>query len=73
MKYLNILFFVLIAQHLFGQNSINIQSKSVEINSEFRVDINFTNSDPISAFQFDLNFDSNGIDLTSDHELFDRA
>ena len=65
---------MLLCSHLlWSQNSINVSSVEVSVNDNFSVGIGFTNSDAISAFQFDLHYDNNVMELASDHTLVGRG
>ena len=65
---------MLLCSHLlWSQNSINVSSVEVSVNDNFSMGIGFTNSDAISAFQFDLHYDNNVMELTSDHTLVGRG
>ncbi len=56
-----------------SQNSIYISTDDVSVNADFSVDIGFTNSNEISAFQFDLHYDNDVMELASGHTLFGRG
>lgn len=56
-----------------GQNSINISSDPVSVDEDFSIGIAFSNADDISAFQFDLQFDNNAMQLRSGHSLTNRV
>ena len=67
------LIFILSSQLLLSQNSINISSDPVSIDEDFSIGIAFSNADDISAFQFDLQFDNNAMQLRSGHSLTNRV
>ena len=56
-----------------SQNSINISSDPVSVDEDFSIEIAFSNTDLISAFQFDLQFDNNAMQLRSGHSLSNRV
>lgn len=56
-----------------SQNSINISSDPVSVDEDFSVGIAFSNTDVISAFQFDLQFNNNAMQLRPGHSLTDRV
>ena len=56
-----------------SQNSINISSDPVSVDEDFSIGIAFSNADDISAFQFDLQFDNNAMQLRSGHSLTNRV
>ena len=56
-----------------SQNSINISSDPVSVDEDFSIGIAFSNTDDISAFQFDLQFDNNAMQLRSGHSLTNRV
>ena len=56
-----------------SQNSINISSNPVSVDEDFSIGIAFSNADDISAFQFDLQFDNNAMQLRSGHSLTNRV
>ena len=60
-----LLIFVISSQLLLSQNSINISSDPVSVDEDFSIGIAFSNTDDISAFQFDLQFDNFEIELLS--------
>jgi len=68
-----LLIFVLSSQLLLSQNSINISSDPVSVDEDFSIGIAFSNADDISAFQFDLQFDNNAMQLRSGHSLTNRV
>ena len=68
-----LLIFVLSSQLLLSQNSINISSDPVSVDEDFSIGIAFSNADNISAFQFDLQFDNNAMQLRSGHSLTNRV
>ncbi|MDC3365966.1 choice-of-anchor D domain-containing protein [Flavobacteriaceae bacterium] len=68
-----LLIFVLSSQLLLSQNSINIFSDPVSVDEDFSIGIAFSNTDDISAFQFDLQFDNNVMQLRSGHSLTNRV
>ena len=56
-----------------SQNSINISSDPVSVDEDFSIGIAFSNTDVISAFQFDLQFNNNAMQLRPGHSLTDRV
>ena len=56
-----------------SQNSINISSDPVSVDEDFSIGIAFSNTDDISAFQFDLQFNNNAMQLRPGHSLTDRV
>ena len=56
-----------------SQNSINVSSDPVSIDEDFSIGIVFSNTDDISAFQFDLEFDNNAMQLRPGHSLTNRV
>ena len=68
-----LLIFILSSQLLLSQNSINVSSDPVSIDEDFSIGIVFSNTDDISAFQFDLQFDNNAMQLRSGHSLTNRV
>ena len=57
----------------FAQNTVNIASESVAVDTGFSLAIDFENTDAIAAFQFDITYTGNAIDLGSGHSLTARA
>ena len=68
-----LLIFILSSQLLLSQNSINVSSDPVSIDEDFSIGIVFSNTDDISAFQFDLEFDNNAMQLRPGHSLTNRV
>jgi hypothetical protein len=68
-----LLIFVISSQLLLSQNSINISSDPVSVDEDFSIGIAFSNADDISAFQFDLQFDNNAMQLRPGHSLTNRV
>ena len=68
-----LLIFILSSQLLLSQNSINVSSDPVSIDEDFSIGIVFSNTDDISAFQFDLQFDNNAMQLRPGHSLTNRV
>ena len=56
-----------------SQNSINISSDPVSVYEDFSIGKAFSNTDDISAFQFDLQFNNNAMQLRPGHSLTDRV
>lgn len=56
-----------------SQNSINILSDPISVDEDFSIGIAFSNTDAISAFQFDLQFNNNAMQLRPGHSLTDRV
>ena len=68
-----LLIFIISSQILLSQNSINISSDPVSVDEDFSIGIAFSNTDDISAFQFDLQFNNNAMQLRPGHSLTDRV
>jgi hypothetical protein len=68
-----LIFLIIGSQILLSQNSINISSDPVSVDEDFSIEIAFSNTDLISAFQFDLQFDNNAMQLRSGHSLSNRV
>lgn len=73
MKNFLLIFLIIGSQILLSQNSINISSDPVSVDEDFSIEIAFSNTDLISAFQFDLQFDNNAMQLRSGHSLSNRV
>ena len=73
MKNFLLIFLIIGSQILLSQNSINISSDPVSVDEDFSVGIAFSNADDISAFQFDLQFNNNAMQLRPGHSLTDRV
>lgn len=73
MKNFLLIFLIIGSQILLSQNSINISSDPVSVDEDFSVGIAFSNTDDISAFQFDLQFNNNAMQLRPGHSLTDRV
>jgi hypothetical protein len=54
---------------VLSQNKLVLESKEVSNSSAFKIAIALENTDPISALQFDLNYDDNEFDVLNGHEL----
>ena len=64
---------VLISQVTWGQNIFNIDSESIAVETAFTLNIDLSNNDDVSAFQFDISYNENAIELGTGHNLTDRA
>jgi hypothetical protein len=73
MKKAILLFLTLFGYVSFAQNTVNIASESVAVDTGFSLAIDFENADAIAAFQFDITYTGNAIDLGSGHSLTARA
>ncbi|MDC1354660.1 FG-GAP-like repeat-containing protein [Polaribacter sp.] len=73
MKKSILLFLTLFGYVSFAQNTVNIASESVAVDTGFSLAIDIENTDAIAAFQFDITYSGNAIDLGSGHSLTARA
>ena len=64
---------VLVSQVTWGQNIFNIDSESIAVETAFTLNIDLSNNDDVSAFQFDISYNENAIELGTGHNLTDRA
>jgi len=64
---------VLISQVTWGQNIFNIDSESIAVETAFTLNIDLSNNDDVSAFQFDISYNENAIELGTGHNLTERA
>ena len=73
MKKIILLLNIFIVQIFFAQNVIKPSSVNTDINTDFTFDIDFENTDAVAAFQFDIIYDSDAIDLSTGSSLSSRA
>ena len=73
MKKAILLFLTLFGYVSFAQNTVNIASESVAVDTGFSLAIDFENADAIAGFQFDITYTGNAINLGSGHSLSARA
>ena len=73
MKKSILLFLTLFGYVSFAQNTVIIASESVAVDTGFSLAIDIENTDAIAAFQFDITYSGNAIDLGSGHSLTARA
>jgi len=66
-----LLFFV--SSFVFSQNSFNVTSQSVGVNTSFSVEIGLENTSEVTAFQFDLSHNESAYELLSGSTLTTRA
>lgn len=66
-------FWVLSFSFSNAQNTLEFDTKEVSTTTSFDFDISLTNSDAISAIQFDINYNAEAITLETGHVLGDRA
>jgi len=57
---------------VFGQNSFDVETQSVDINSSFTVGIGLENTTEVTAFQFDLTHNESAYELSSGSVLTSR-
>ena len=71
----NVIAFLLIfvSNFVFGQNSFNVTSQSVGVNSSFSLEIGLDNTSEVTAFQFDLSHNESAYELLSGSTLTSRA
>ena len=70
MRYNIFLFFVLFSTNtIFSQNKLVVESKEVASSTVFKIAVELQNSDPISALQFDINYNNNEFVELDDHAL----
>ena len=70
MRYNIFLFILLVSINtIFSQNKLVVESKEVANSTAFKIAVELQNSDPISALQFDINYDNIEFDELDDHEL----
>jgi len=73
MKNLLGLYILLISNLIWSQNTFEISSETVDINTEFSLSVDLDNSVAITAFQFDLSYNETALDLNTGHSLTSRA
>ena len=71
----NVVTFLLIfvSSFVFSQNSFNVTSQSVGVNTSFSVEIGLENTSEVTAFQFDLSHNESAYELLSGSTLTTRA
>ena len=71
----NVIAFLLIfvSSFVFSQNSFNVTSQSVGVNTSFSVEIGLENTSEVTAFQFDLSHNESAYELLSGSTLTTRA
>ena len=72
MKYINIIF-VFVSSFVFAQNSFNVNTQSVGVNSSFFVEIALDNTSEVTAFQFDISHNDSAYELSNTSALISRA
>ena len=64
---------VLVTQLSWGQNIFNVNPESISVETAFTLSVDLNNNDDVSAFQFDISYNENAIELGTNHSLTDRA
>jgi len=65
--------FLLVTNLIYSQHTFDVNSQSVDINTNFSIEIGLDNSVEVTAFQFDLDYDGGAFDLLTGHTLTSRA
>ena len=65
--------FFLVSNLIYSQHTFDVNSQSVDINTNFSIEIGLDNSVEVTAFQFDLDYDGDAFDLLTGHTLTSRA
>ena len=65
--------FFLVSNLIYSQHTFDVNSQSVDINTNFSIEIGLENSVEVTAFQFDLDYDGDAFDLLTGHSLTSRA
>ena len=73
MKNLLGLYILLISNLIWSQNTFEISSETVDVNTEFSLSVDLDNSVAITAFQFDLSYNETALELSTGHSLTSRA
>lgn len=58
---------------MFAQNSFNVNTQSVGVNSSFFVEISLDNTSEVTAFQFDISHNESAYELSNTSALTSRA
>ena len=58
---------------MFAQNSFNVNTQSVGVNSSFFVEIALDNTSEVTAFQFDISYNESAYELSNTSVLTSRA
>ena len=54
---------VLVTQLSWGQNIFNVNPESIAVETAFTLSVDLNNNDDVSAFQFDISYNENAIEL----------
>ena len=73
MKKIVFIIIFIFSSNLYCQNIIEANVQSVNHNSNFSISIGLNNSTPVTAFQFDIDYDPSAFDLIAGHTLTSRA
>ena len=73
MKNLLGLYIILLSNLIWSQNTFEISSETVDINTEFSLSVDLDNSVAITAFQFDISYNETALELNTGHSLTSRA
>ena len=58
---------------MFAQNSFNVNTQSVGVNSSFFLEISLDNTSEVTAFQFDISHNESAYELSNTSVLTSRA
>ena len=72
MRHITVLL-VFVSSFVFGQNSFDVDTQSVGVNSSFTVGIGLDNMTEVTAFQFDLTHNESAYELSSGSVLTSRV
>ena len=73
MKRIILVIIYVISNSLFSQNIFDANTQSVNHNSNFSIVIGLNNAIPVTAFQFDIDYNPNAFQLLNGHTLTSRA
>ena len=73
MKPLLSLLLLLISNTFWAQNTFDISSETIDVDTNFSLAVGLDNSSAVTAFQFDIDYNGDAIELSTGHSLTSRA
>ncbi len=64
---------LLISNTFWAQNTFDISSETIDVDTNFSLAVGLDNSSAVTAFQFDIDYNGDAIELSTGHSLTSRA
>ena len=64
---------LLISNTFWAQNTFDLSSETIDVDTNFSLAVGLDNSSAVTAFQFDIDYNGDAIELSTGHSLTSRA